>query len=153
MICNHFMSVIWGMDNIWQRDGSPHRPWHDLQLHPKHTQLLPWILEPRASSIMLFISGVVGARMMTQVCILGVHHSMSVLWDINYVWQGWATLETMAWPPTAPQTCSVATLDIGTRILNHAPRQWCLRCKDDGTYMDMIQNRSMSVIWVMDHFW
>ena len=44
----------------YDRGGPPHRPWHDLQLHPSHTtQLLPWILEETSTWTMLLISGVV----------------------------------------------------------------------------------------------
>ena len=69
MISYHSISVIWGMKYVWlgwitpqttiwpqttplyelltifDRDGPPPRPPHDLQLNPRHTQLLPWILE------------------------------------------------------------------------------------------------------------
>ena len=40
-------------------DVSPHRPRHDLQLHPGHDQLLPWILESRAWTMDL-VGSVVG---------------------------------------------------------------------------------------------
>ena len=40
------------------RGGSSHRPPNDHKLHPRHAQLLPWILEPR-SWIIILISHVV----------------------------------------------------------------------------------------------
>ena len=43
---------------MFDRGGSPPRPHHDLQLHPRHAQLLPWISEPRAWTMDL-ISGIV----------------------------------------------------------------------------------------------
>ena len=52
------MSVIWGMYNV-SRLGSVNRPWHDLQLHPQHTELLPCILKPRACTMVILTSGVV----------------------------------------------------------------------------------------------
>ena len=45
----------WAMSN---RCISPHRPRYDFQLYPRHDQLLPWILEPRAWTVDL-TSGVV----------------------------------------------------------------------------------------------
>ena len=56
-----YPTVIWVLYETWttsDRGGSPHRPHHDLELHPRHAHLLPWILEPRACS-MHVISGIV----------------------------------------------------------------------------------------------
>ena len=53
------------------------------------------------------------------------HCFMSAIWSTNCVWQAWITPYTPTLLPTTPQTWSAATLDIGTRSLNHSPHQWC----------------------------
>ena len=58
----YYPTVWWVLYESWttsdSRGGSPHIPWHDHKLNTRHTQLLSWILEPRAWTMDL-ISGVV----------------------------------------------------------------------------------------------
>ena len=91
-----YRTILWVLCEVWtisDRFGSPHRLRHDLQLLPWHTQLLPCILEPRASWTMYLISCVV---------VQGWWHSyryfippfMSVIWGMDHAWQTWVTPQT-----------------------------------------------------------
>ena len=56
-----YPTISWMLYESWStsdRGGSPHRPPHDHKLHTRNAQLLPWILYPRAWT-MILISGVV----------------------------------------------------------------------------------------------
>ena len=53
---NRFMSVMWGMDHVWQGCWSSKRPHHDHKLHPRDDQLLPLILIKPRTWTMLLIS-------------------------------------------------------------------------------------------------
>ena len=44
-----------------------------------------------------------------------------VIWDMDYVFQGWITPQIKAWSPTIPRTCSDATIVLGPKSLNHGP--------------------------------
>jgi hypothetical protein len=58
-----YPTVLWVLYEAWtmsDRGGSPHRPRHDIQIHPWHTQPWPWISEdPRAWTMILIIGIVV----------------------------------------------------------------------------------------------
>ena len=58
----YYPTILWVLYEAWAMSDKlmlPHRPRHDLQLHHIHAQLVPWILEPRASWTVVLISGVV----------------------------------------------------------------------------------------------
>ena len=83
------------------RGGSPHRPHHHPQLHPRHDQLLPWFSEPRAWTMYL-ISDIVwwfkndgtGMDMLSHwcdkwyirhgTCLIGVNHPRADNITSNY---------------------------------------------------------------------
>ena len=49
-----YLTVLLMLYEAWttsDRGRSPHRPYHDLQLHPVHVQLLPWFSDKRACVI------------------------------------------------------------------------------------------------------
>ena len=50
---------------------------------------------------------------------------MSVMWGMDHVWQGLTTPQTTSWPPSTPQIWSSVTLVVGSKSLNHLPRQCC----------------------------
>ena len=79
------------------------------------------------------------------------HCFMSDIWVIDYVWQRWIPPQTIAWPPTVPQTYSaVVTLNIGTKKnLNHGPHQWCSGLRT----MMQVWICYPTVIWVLYESW
>ena len=87
------------------RGGSHQIPQHDLQLHPRHAQLLPWFwnqeVEPCTSSVVWWSKGNdVGIAMLLYYC-------MSIIWGMLYtIWQGGINPRNTVWPPTTPYTCS-----------------------------------------------
>ena len=52
------LGVLYEAWTMYDRGGSSHLLPHDHKLYPRHAQVLPWILEPRAWTMVL-ISGVV----------------------------------------------------------------------------------------------
>ena len=75
-----YPTVLWALHEAWttsDRGGSPHRPHHDLQLHPRYAQLFSWILDQRTKSFdYAYHQWCGGPIMMTQVWI----RYASVLW-------------------------------------------------------------------------
>jgi len=121
----YYPTVWWVLYESWttsdSRGGSPHIPWHDSKLNTRHTQLLSWILEPRAWTMDL-ISGVV-VQWWWETYGYAIPLFMSVIWGPNQVRQGWISPQTTTWPQTTPVTYSAVTLDNGNKSLNHVPHQ------------------------------
>ena len=103
-----YASILLVLYETWtmsDRGESSHRPPHDLQLHPRHTQLLPWILEEPRAWTMLLISGVVvhgwwhrygyaiaplyECSMRHGICLTGFYNFARVVTDKWYGLQGW----------------------------------------------------------------
>ena len=60
-----YLTVLWVLYEEWttsDRGESPLRPCHDLQLYPRHAQMLPWLLNPRAWTMNLSSGIVVQGR-------------------------------------------------------------------------------------------
>ena len=124
MLYHCSISVISVMNYVWQRWITPHTtPW------PQTT--------PQICSAVTLAFGIKSLNdELSQWCrwsndndpgmnILS-HHLRSVIWVMDYVWQGWMTPHTTPWPQTTLQTYSAVILDIGIKNLNNAtPDQRC----------------------------
>ena len=108
---------------MFDRGVIPHRPPHDHKLHPRHTQMLPWVSELRTWTMDLVSGVVVQGWWCRYVC--AIPPLATIMWVMNYIWQGCNTPQTTAWPQNTPQIRLAVTLDIGIKSLNHIPHQWC----------------------------
>ena len=108
--------VVYEACTTYDRVGSPHVPQYHLELHPRHAQMLPRILEQKARTIYL-ISGWVGKWWLDILS----HCFVSVILDMDHIQYMCMTTHTPASPPTTPQTCSAVTLVFRTKTLNHVP--------------------------------
>ena len=129
---------------ISDRNESPHRLRHDPQTHPGHAPLLSWFPEIRAWTMYL-ISGVV-VQGWWYICMDMLFYCfMSVLCSMVFIWQGWITSQTTAWPPITPRTCSAVTLSFGKESLNNVPHQ---RCSDRTKIINLFICYP-TVLWVL----
>ena len=112
-----YATFLWVLYDIWttyDKSGPPHILRHDIQLHLRHTPLLP-------SAVMLgFLVKNLnngphqwcrGWRMIipTWICY------PTVIWVLYEVWT----------TSPIPQTCSAVILGFVTKSLNHGRHQWC----------------------------
>ena len=122
-----YVTCLWVLYVVWAtpgRGGSPHRPKYDLQLHPRHAQLFCCLLEDQELEPWTLLDvkwSNDGDKGMDVIC----HCYMSVIWDMDHVWQGWLATQTTSWSGTTPQTYSATTLGFVTKSLQHRPHQWC----------------------------
>ena len=89
--------MLYEVCTTYDRGGSPHISRHDLQLHPGHTQLLPWILnqdiEPRLISgaqewtnllVMVAQSTAFHRCIIQALAYLEVNSSLTINYDSRY---------------------------------------------------------------------
>ena len=121
-----YTTASWVLDEAWttsNRGESPHRPRHDLQLHPEHAQLLPWVLNPVAWTMDLgsglviqgwwYIYGYVipllhECYMTHEQCLIGVNHPRDHSMASNF------TLDLLCCYPCFRKI-----------RVNSVPQQWC----------------------------
>ena len=77
-----YPTILWVLCKAWttsDRRGSPHIPPHDHRLHPRFTQLLPWIFKPRVSWTIDLINGIVVQGWWRKYW-YGIPPFMSIIW-------------------------------------------------------------------------
>ena len=98
------------------------RPHHDLQLHHKHAQMLPWFSEPRAWTI----------HLTNDVVVQGWWHMYGYTIPLFWVlYEAWITSDRGGSPHSwrhdvklYPRHTQVVTLVFVSLNLNHVPPQW-----------------------------